>query len=113
MERTNKQLQDLYDFMETMMEEINPNTKKIFAEELSTFGEMLNEIEVIPEEKPIHVDPILIKVYGKYQERSNAGIKKYGTTLENNSLPLIDWLNHLQEELMDATLYIEKLKQEI
>ena len=113
MKRTNTQLQELYDFMEIMMDEIKPNTKKIFAEELSTFGEMLNEIHIIPEEKSIHVDPILIKVYSKYQERSNAGIKKYGTTLENNSLPLMDWLNHLQEELMDATLYIEKLKQEI
>jgi hypothetical protein len=41
------------------------------------------------------------------------GIKKYGTTLENNTLSLMEWLNHLQEELMDATLYIEKLKQEI
>jgi hypothetical protein len=63
-------------------------------------------------EKQIN-DPIVIKVMAKYYERSNQGIKKYGTTLENNTLPLIDWLNHLQEELMDATLYIEKLKQEI
>jgi len=113
MKRTNKELQDLYDFMEIMMNEINSNTKRIFAEELRTFGAMLSEVEVIPEEKPIHVDPILIKVYSKYQERSEMGVKKYGTTLENNSLPLMDWLNHLQEELMDATLYIEKLKQEI
>jgi hypothetical protein len=59
------------------------------------------------------IDPILMKVMTKYYERSEMGIKKYGTTLENNSLPLLDWLNHLQEELMDATLYIEKLKQEI
>jgi hypothetical protein len=113
MKKTNLQLQELYDFMEIMMDEIKPNTKKIFAEELSAFGAMLEEVEIIPEDKPIHVDPILIKVYSKYQERSNAGIKKYGTTLENNTLPLLDWLNHLQEELMDATLYIEKLKQEI
>jgi hypothetical protein len=63
-------------------------------------------------EKQIN-DPIVIKVMSKYYERSNQGIKKYGTTLENNTLPLIDWLNHLQEEMMDATLYIEKLKQEI
>jgi hypothetical protein len=59
------------------------------------------------------IDPILMKVLTKYYERSEAGIKKYGTTLENNSLPLMQWLNHLQEEMMDATLYIEKLKQEI
>lgn len=113
MKRTNKQLQDLYDFMETMMDEIQPNTKKIFAEELRTFGSMLEEVEIIPEEKPIHTDPILTKVMTKYFDRSEVGIKKYGTTLENNSLPLMQWLNHLQEELMDATLYIEKLKQEI
>ena len=113
MKATNKQLQDLYDFMETMMDEIKPNTKEIFAEELRTFGAMLEEVEIIPEEKPINTDPILMKLMTKYYERSEMGIKKYGTTLENNSLPLMQWLNHLQEELMDATLYIEKLKQEI
>jgi hypothetical protein len=113
MKRTNKEIQDLYDFMETMMDEIHPNTKQIFAEELRTFGKMLNEVEVIPEEKPIQTDAILTKVMTKYYDRSEMGIKKYGTTLENNSLPLMEWLNHLQEELMDATLYIEKLKQEI
>jgi hypothetical protein len=59
------------------------------------------------------IDPILMKLMSKYYERSEMGIKKYGTTLENNTLPLMKWLNHLQEELMDATLYIEKLKQEI
>jgi len=59
------------------------------------------------------IDPILMKLMTKYYDRSNKGIKKYGTTLENNSLPLMQWLNHLQEELMDATLYIEKLKQDI
>jgi hypothetical protein len=113
MKKTNQELEDLYDLMELIMHELKPNTISIYRQELSALGEMLSEVEVIPEEKPIHVDPILIKVYSKYQERSEAGIKKYGTTLENNSLPLMDWLNHLQEELMDATLYIEKLKQEI
>jgi hypothetical protein len=113
MKKTNKELQDLYDFMEIMMNEINSNTKRIFAEELRTFGAMLEEVEIIPEEKPIQTDAILTKVMTKYYDRSEMGIKKYGTTLENNSLPLMEWLNHLQEELMDATLYIEKLKQEI
>ncbi len=113
MKKTQQELQDLYDLMELIIHEIKPNTRSIYRQELSALSEMLSEVEVIPEEKPIHVDPILIKVYSKYQERSNEGIKKYGTTLENNSLPLMDWLNHLQEELMDATLYIEKLKQEI
>ena len=57
-------------------------------------------------------DPILLKVLAKYYERSERGIEKYGRTLDRDDLNLIDWLNHLQEELMDATLYIEKLKQD-
>jgi len=57
-------------------------------------------------------DPIVIKVLAKYYERSQLGIQKYGRTLDRDDLNLIEWLNHLQEELMDATLYIEKLKQE-
>jgi hypothetical protein len=39
--------------------------------------------------------------------RSVVGIKKYSTTLETNNKD--NYLKHLQEELMDATLYIQKL----
>jgi hypothetical protein len=64
--------------------------------------------------KPQHLtDPIVLKVLAKYYERSQLGIKKYGLTLDRDDLNLTDWLNHLQEELMDATLYIEKLKSEV
>lgn len=56
-------------------------------------------------------DPIVESVLDKYKERSNVGIHKYGTTLQDNELSLSEWLTHLQEELMDATLYVEKLKQ--
>ncbi|CAB5224093.1 hypothetical protein UFOVP392_32 [uncultured Caudovirales phage] len=57
-------------------------------------------------------DPILLRVLAKYYERSQTGIKKYGRTLDRDDLSFLDWLTHLQEELMDATLYIEKLKDE-
>jgi hypothetical protein len=64
--------------------------------------------------KPQHLtDPIVIKVLAKYYERSQLGIEKYGRTLDRDDLSLTDWLNHLQEELMDATLYIEKLKADV
>jgi len=56
------------------------------------------------------IDQLVEKVKDKFTERSRTGIEKYGTTLERNDLNLLDWLTHLQEELMDATLYIEKLK---
>lgn len=58
-------------------------------------------------------DPIVLSVMAKYMDRSRAGIEKYGTMLTRNDLNTIEWLNHLQEELMDATLYIEKLKSEV
>ena len=52
-------------------------------------------------------------VKAKFEARSQRGIEKYNTTLEREDLNLQEWLNHLQEELMDATLYIERLKAEV
>lgn len=58
-------------------------------------------------------DRVVENVVAKFSSRSEVGVKKYGTTLEENELTLIQWLNHLQEELMDATLYVQKLKEEL
>ena len=58
-------------------------------------------------------DTIVSSVVEKYLERSRVGKQKYGTTLDREDLDKIQWLVHLQEELMDATLYIEKLKKEL
>jgi len=52
-------------------------------------------------------------VKAKFEARSQRGIEKYNTTLEREDLNLQEWLNHLQEELMDATLYVERLKAEL
>lgn len=56
-------------------------------------------------------DPIIKSVVEKFVLRSNTGFKKYGVTLQDDDSPLDVWLTHLQEELMDAVNYIEKLKQ--
>ena len=52
-------------------------------------------------------DQIVLEVIEKYAQRSEIGIAKYGTTLESNNKD--NYLKHLQEELMDATLYLQKL----
>ena len=71
-------------------------------------------MNITHDQEPIkHEDTILISVMTKYNERNKRGIRKYGTNLDRKDVDLIGWLNHLQEELMDATLYIEKLKNEI
>jgi hypothetical protein len=57
-------------------------------------------------------DKYVNRVLKRFNERSEVGIKKYSTTLERNDLNVLEWLTHLQEELMDATLYIERLKDE-
>ena len=56
------------------------------------------------------MDKILEEVIYTMRERSEVGIKKYGTTLMREDLSHFEWLNHLQQELMDAILYIQKLK---
>ncbi len=53
-------------------------------------------------------DKIVENVIAQFSKRSEVGIKKYGTTLEENNND--DFLQHLKEELMDAILYIEKLQ---
>ena len=56
-------------------------------------------------------DKIIKRVVEKILQRSEAGYKKYGVGLDKDDQTLDTWLNHLQEELMDATLYLQKLKE--
>ena len=46
------------------------------------------------------------------RDRAVKGEKKYGVTMERNDLSFPEWLQHLQEELLDAAVYVEKLKEE-
>ena len=55
-------------------------------------------------------DKIIQQVINKIQSRSDVGFKKYGITLEDDKQPLDAWLQHLQEELMDAVNYLEKAR---
>jgi hypothetical protein len=50
------------------------------------------------------------QVIDKINQRAAIGKSKYGITMERQDLNKADWLNHLQEELLDAIIYIEKLK---
>ena len=49
------------------------------------------------------------EVCKKIQARSDVGKEKYGVTMEEEILSIREWLNHLQQELMDAAVYGEKL----
>jgi hypothetical protein len=56
-------------------------------------------------------DPIVHRVVQKFVSRSDIGFAKYGVTLEQDPSKMFEWLNHLQEELMDAVLYLQKAKE--
>ena len=56
-------------------------------------------------------DPTVENVVDKFVERSDIGFKKYGVTLRDDPSKMFEWLNHLQEELMDAVLYLQKAKE--
>ena len=58
-------------------------------------------------------DKIIQQVVNKIQSRSDVGFKKYGVTLYDDDQGLDAWLNHLQEELMDAVNYIEKARMSL
>lgn len=41
------------------------------------------------------------------------GLIKYGELVKPNKLELVEWVNHLQEELADALIYLECIKQKL
>lgn len=62
--------------------------------------------------KQIPVDSVVKSVLNKFVSRAEFGMKKYGTNLDRTDLSVLDWIQHAQEEHMDAILYLEKLKTE-
>jgi len=59
------------------------------------------------------LDSVVTSIISKFQDRAVMGKKKYGTDLDRTDLSLFDWIQHAQEEHMDAILYLEKLKKEL
>ena len=62
-------------------------------------------------------DPVVKRVVQKFRDRSNEGYRKYGTTLHEERTTkmkgLMKYLVDIQEELMDAILYIQTAQEEL
>jgi GR25 family glycosyltransferase involved in LPS biosynthesis len=56
---------------------------------------------------------VVNSVINSFISRANFGYQKYGQTLDRTDLSLLDWIQHAQEEHMDAILYLEKIKKEL
>lgn len=71
----------------------------------------------LPEDKDINeqckVDEAVEFIKKEFDYRSHKGIKKYGTTLTENKLSLLEWLQHAKEEAMDQVLYLQRAIDEI
>jgi hypothetical protein len=53
------------------------------------------------------------QVINKIRQRAEVGKNKYGVTMERTDLNTLEWLVHLQEELMDAAVYVERLLNDL
>ena len=62
-------------------------------------------------------DPVVERVVDKFITRSDVGYAKYGMTLDSERIKgkkdLSGYLNDVQEELMDAILYIQSAREEL
>tara|TARA_R100001443_G_scaffold3305_3_gene10502 strand:+ start:549 stop:860 length:312 start_codon:yes stop_codon:yes gene_type:complete len=62
-------------------------------------------------------DPVVKNVCDKFVKRSDVGYEKYGSTLDDERRfkmkGLQKYLNDIQEELMDAILYIQTAREEL
>ena len=62
-------------------------------------------------------DPVVERVVDKFVSRSDVGFEKYGSTLDDERRlkmkGLTKYLNDIQEELMDAVLYIQAAREEL
>jgi hypothetical protein len=56
-------------------------------------------------------DSIVEGVIDQFRTRAEQGKAKYGMTMDRNDLTPMQWIQHLQEELMDAVVYLEKIKR--
>ena len=67
--------------------------------------------------KIIFRDPVVERVVDKFVSRSNVGFDKYGTTLQDERTMkmkgLVKYLKDIQEEFMDAILYIQAARDEL
>ena len=81
----------------------------------SIYNRFLHFATTEPRSSPVVFtnDTIVNTVIESFISRSNLGFKKYNKTLDREDLSTADWVNHTQEELMDAILYLERLKKNL
>jgi hypothetical protein len=89
----------------------NTVSKKTISDEYSdSFYEALEKSKA-QYENQFKPDSIVQSIIDKFNDRAKMGYQKYNNTLDRNDFSVLDWVTNTQEELMDAILYLEKLKK--
>lgn len=76
-------------------------------------GKGLEMAVILEEQLRGSPDANVERIRDQLLQRSVVGLKKYGVTTAESNLQTDQWLQHLQEELLDAAVYVEVLKQKI
>jgi hypothetical protein len=58
-------------------------------------------------------DSVVYRIAHLLKNRSETGIRKYGTTLDRTDLTIKEWIDHSIEEALDLALYLERIKSEL
>lgn len=69
-----------------------------------------NLIHPLPQQK-FEPDSIVKTIIERFETRAEFGFRKYGNTLDRTDITVLEWIQHIQDELHDGILYLEKLKQ--
>ena len=58
-------------------------------------------------------DSVVYRIAQLLKNRSETGIRKYGTTLDRTDLEVKQWIDHAIEECLDQALYLQRIKDEL
>lgn len=58
-------------------------------------------------------DSVVFEIIKEFGERAKKGYDKYGTDMDRTDLSVSEWAQHLREELMDALVYLTRLKKDV
>jgi hypothetical protein len=58
-------------------------------------------------------DSVVYRIAHLLKNRSETGIRKYGTTLDRTDLEIKQWIDHAIEECLDQALYLQRIKDSL
>jgi hypothetical protein len=65
------------------------------------------------ESNQLNVTGVEAELCKEIARRQQVGIAKYGTTVAENPLSTLQWIQHAKEEALDLAVYLERLKSQI